>query len=162
MGISVLLAFSYCASKPAKLKLTKTPFMGKELRTNGYYYSFDKNEGQVFVNIFTLYQNGVFVFMGSPYSKSLEASDLYMSEIARKKEYVGQKKAHGWGVFLIDKERITIEQWLDYNPSLVIPSFISEGTIINDSTINIAINGQRTWKFRYFSPKPDSTNSFIK
>lgn len=68
-----------------------------------------------------------------------------------------------WGIYRTDGDTIKVNHWLSGTGSFY-PAKISEGEIINPSTIRIPwVNDQlNEFEFRRFSPKPDSTNAFIE
>ena len=78
-----------------------------------------------------------------------------------------------WGVFNIKNNQILYERWCPSEPPY--RTYVREGNIINDTTFVITklyrmVNGKKTeeselnevYHFKQFSPKPDSTNKFIK
>ena len=82
------------------------------------------------------------------------------------------QKKHDWGTFQINKDSIVFERWY---PAEVSKSYYRSGKILNDTTFVITEsyrlrNGKKKeWReknevyhFKAFSPKPDSTNRFIK
>ena len=161
--ITTLFLGCFTTRTPNPLSVTRRDYEGHTLKTDGYYYAFSQNYGRdSLISLFVLYRNGVFLNLQSRNSVNLDSADRYINEMAAQKDSFRQKSPHGWGVFIIDNADICIEQWLDYNPSLKVPSFISQGKFLNDSTLSINLSRDKTWHFRAFSPKPDSTNGFIK
>jgi hypothetical protein len=75
-----------------------------------------------------------------------------------------------WGVFNIKDNIIKFERW--YPGQGAKKAYVREGIILNDTTFHITksyrSNGSElkdadeVYHFRKFSPKPDSTNVFVK
>ena len=150
-----------------ELTLPKTPYTGNELRTDGYYY-YTMN-GEYFRTITFFYKNGV-AFRPPSGSHSLQEVDEYVIN-----ELVGENRFHdsqlSWELYNIENDRILINYWVSPRP---FRCYFEEGTILNDTTFVIQRyyrmeNGEmtdvgdvnETYHFRQFSPKPDSTNTFI-
>jgi len=143
-----------------ELSLERRPYLGEELRLDGYYYmAYSTSEGE-YHTAYLLYRNGVIRYGGSaPDLRDLEAEfALY-----------GGSRWH-WGVFHVDGDRIKFEKW--YPPSKTYTrAVIRSGAILNDTTFVIteswrARGGERqseeaTYRFRAFAPKPDSTSRYI-
>ena len=81
-----------------------------------------------------------------------------------------RKEKTRWGVFLIIDDKIKYEEWA--TPTELVSVKKSSGYIENDTILHITehfftYNGEKypvneVWHFRQFSPKPDSTNVYIK
>jgi len=112
-----------------------------------------------------LYKNGILLDVGGA-SRSLEEMDEYI-----RKNYVRdnwyKKNKYVWGVFFIEDNTIRINQLSQDYPHR---GFVQEGIILNDTTFKITkfSSGDKVrekddvYHFREFSPKPDSTNVYIK
>ena len=146
-----------------KLTLQRKDYLGNELRTDGYYYRFRENGS---TTVYFLYKNGI-IKSASSYS----SHDLDMVEKEMVKWYREIRKTKtGWGVFLISDNKIEHETWDNPVGRIVVRKTI--GHIVNDKTFRITefshpYNNQtyyvdEVWHFKQFSPKPDSTNNFIK
>ena len=148
--------------------LPLTPYIGNQLRIDGYYYRVadgsNFKEGSIY-STFLFYENGITLNSGGV-ENNLEAMDEY---IKRCTDYHFQKSKIGWGVFVIEDNTIKIEYWYPGPPHHF---YMREGVILNDTTFHITksyrSNGKEQkikdeiYHFRQFSPKPDSTNVFIK
>lgn len=110
-------------------------------------------------------------------SENLAISDSNINRrIMREKEYINTQI--GWGVFNVTGSEIVIERWVTASGGGTYPTQMLKGVIKNDTTIHfhtligvhpVNYNSKKkvltideTYHFRQFSPKPDSTNNFIK
>ena len=74
-----------------------------------------------------------------------------------------------YGLFQISNNIIKIEKWAPGNGGFPL-SFLKDGKILNDTTFVLYNNSKEgeidtignIYHFKQFSPKPDSTNKFIK
>jgi hypothetical protein len=159
-----------CCSKifpDAKLSMQRKDYNGNELRIDGYYFREDNTSSRMI--IYLLYNNGVLLYGGAP----------LISEIEKRKQEFASGEWHNtrkndkaaWGIFCIDGKNIRIEKW-EPSTGIGLPVYIREGNILNDTTIHITIGYSsdgsdrrklnEVYHFREFSPKPDSTNVYIK
>jgi len=156
--------------QPDKLHLEKSDYNGNELRIDGYYYlryGRDLN----YVSIFFLYQNGIILYGGSFLSDKLPDKE---KEYLSVNWYEGIKDyTHRWGLYNIEGNRIKYERWVPMEGTDRAYTF--EGEILNDTTFvitesyRIKRGKEKEWEienevyhFKQFSPKPDSTNNFVK
>lgn len=158
LGCSSLLEFP-------DLTLRKKDYTGNQLKTNGFYYTtyesydYKLKKKKLFYNIYFLYKNGVILNgKGQPSLDNIKVhNSVYSYQIS-------------WGIFQIDGNRIRYEKWI---PTL--SSAIYEGVILNDTTFTITeaynlklgnkVNISKMndiYHFQAHSPKPDSTNNYIK
>ncbi|WP_373730031.1 hypothetical protein [Bacteroides heparinolyticus] len=169
MGLISLI--TSCCSKifPKKddfLTIPRTQYNGDELRIDGYFYQKWEN-GTKYSNIVFLYNNGI-VFNKSGYGDIEEmneyVSSTYQMDFAKYKGF--------WGLFLIKDKNIIYERWEGTESGYLV--YREEGNIVNDTTfIMTEVSRMKqgvkteirpiewTYHFKAFSPKPDSTNSFI-
>lgn len=186
--IFVTLIFAILSCKGYEsLTKTKAPFLGNQLRLNGYYYSigkeFQNGFDKDYIDVFTLYQDGVYFNV----LKGLIEEELNHESILKNLDEGVQYRVENienykdsrpyWGVFSVDNSRIEIQSWEFASDGGAYPTKIIEGTIVNDTTIHFhKIIGaypnnkggnkrieeiNNTYYFRKFSPKPDSSNVFI-
>jgi len=155
-----VFAFSFCEDD--ELTIKRTPYIGNEIRTDGCYYRIIGPDSIQAAYIF-YYRNGIVFFFAD--SVNITSLDQFTSL----KMFRNNKTS--WRVFTISDNNIIISQgWGDpWNSGR--PLITSYSKILNDTTIQgIKTIDSRTgeWKhdyivrFRKFSPKPDSTNVFIK
>ena len=152
-----------------KLSIPKTPYTGKQLKVDGYYY---RNNGENEYIIIFLYNDGIIIDAGGGYKKS--DVPIFESEFKTIDFYnrIKQNKLC-WGVFQVDGDKIAFERWY---PSSGGPThaYVRAGKILNDTTFQITESyrmqgGNKTsvssedevYHFKKFSPKPDSTNVFV-
>jgi len=160
--LGFILSFFSC-KKDEKLTIGKNPYVG-QLKTDGYYKEIVEDQ----VIIYFLYNNGVILF-----GNKLPLKDLDVQELAYKDGSfynMAKNLKYYWGVFTVDGDDIIIERW---NPTRI-PRRVtrSEGKILSDTSFVITRRTQsdrpvvvpeyKVFYFKKFSPKPDSTNSFVK
>jgi hypothetical protein len=150
------------------LSIPRVPYNGTELRIDGYYYVVGK-DGWYYAPLF-FYRNGILHDVKRGYSPdSMEdsvaaylKSDTYFT-IARNNKTT-------WGVFTIKGDKIQLEKWYPTSGGARW-AYVRSGTIIDDTTFrtekSMRSDGSDSeeenfyYHFKQFSPKPDSTNSFI-
>jgi len=162
------MLFAQCTSGDDDLlSLTLTPYNGNQLRIDGYYYQIGY-DGKTIFSPYFFYKNGILI---SPegMGNSLEEMDSYI-----KKYYLDcqsyKKDKLDWGVFIVEGNIIKFGRW--YPSERPLKAFIREGVILNDTTFQITKSYRsdsteqrgkdEMYYFRSFSPKPDSTNVYIK
>lgn len=175
MKIMIILLFALitsCAAckkvglcKDENLTLNKVEFTGTQLRIDGFYY--EKTIESEYYSLFILYNNGIVMEPGSTKESDLEKYILDVS-----KSSLPLRTKYNWGLFNIDDNIIKIEHWLPAQCGY--PAVLRTGEILNDTTFILNKMERRdsqgttqkditqTFLFRQFSPKPDSTNNFIK
>ena len=148
------------------LSIPLTPYTGDQLRIDGYYYEIG-HDGETIHSAFFLYKNGMLIHCGGSKS-SLEEMDRYIKTyfVDNKRRYV----KYELGVFLIEGNNIKFERW--YPSQVPYRAYVKEGVVLNNTTFHITksyrSNGtgeeeqNEMYYFRPFSPKPDSTNNYIK
>jgi hypothetical protein len=163
--IPVMLLFGLSCNKFENgddvLSLQWEDYSGNALKLDGIYYFETENfEGPLFQR-YALYRNGIIRNLGG--SKNID--DL---------RFPSGNSKYEWGVFQIDGTRIKFERWYPSSGG-PLKAYIRSGEILNDTTFLITESyrmqkGKKTeirernevYHFRQFSPKPDSTNNFIK
>ena len=153
--------------KDEELSMQRIEYTGDELRIDGYYYRIYKNHAmnEESIQVCCLYQNGIFRWCGI--SKSFQDYENKIDDINKSKQY-----KHNWGVFIVENDIIKYEKWVGARALEPYITRIYAGNILNDTTFHITEsyrpNGKERstedlmFHFRQFSPKPDSTNNFIK
>jgi hypothetical protein len=169
--IMTLMAISPACTKHNLLKddelsLKKRNYQGKQLRIDGYYYG--KYLNDEYIDTYFFYSDGTLMYGGT-----CKASEIDGLEHAFKtQEFVNKGKdvKYYWGLFQIDDNTIQFERWYPGEPPY--KSYIRSGAILNDTTFHISKSMRsdgseerekdELYHFKQFSPKPDSTNSFVQ
>ena len=156
--ILLLVLFCSCIKTlpDEKLTIIRTPYIGNEIRLDGYYFEFLPGYNTYSNLIF--YRNGV--LMSFDYTNKIEDfynNNKYLESVRKDKD--------SWGVFIVKNDTVIVQEWYS-NPNYIIQYLTSNYKlkILNDTTLYIGTqNGNSaTYHFKKFSPKPDSTNVFIK
>ncbi len=169
--LCLLFSLSTCKKEEEMvdiLSIKKEPYTGTQLRTDGYYYN-EYTPG--YLTVYFFYRDGILL-----YGSSFPINELDRHEtMYRNGEHYNFSKGlkDSWGVFKIDGNKILFERWYPSQPPL--KAFVGSGIILNDTTFRITEyyrmqGGQKTnvessseiYHFKAFSPKPDSTNNFVK
>ncbi len=149
------------------LSISKDPYLGNDLRLEGYYHA----HIQDFIQVYFFYRDGTLLNCGYfPAHQLPQKEQMFQSEIF---DETIKKYKYRWGTFSIDNQHIEFENWYASEPPLKV--FGKEGKILNDSIFVISKffqveNGTKIlleelheiFHFREFSPKPDSINAFVK
>ena len=155
--ITALILLTH-SCKDEELTLQRVPYTGNEVRTDGYYYSYYANNSsppEEFIVVFFLYRNGVILS-----ARSYEKTDFDILEKTMLNRYESlQNEKIGWGVFIVQNNKIEYEQW-STSVGGGLPIFRNFYDIENNTTLKSFAG--KIYYFRQFSPKPDSTNNFIK
>ena len=160
--ISGCMRILNCKEKE-KYTFSKTNYLGKEIKTNGYYFS-----SKYYPLIF--YRNGVMI------RDILDTNDYnlttFESWLLNGRYGTGFKNSiYNWCLFKIKDNQVKYEGFSAKSGISCKYTYIRTGSILNDSTIlftnQINSDGTEsesqndTFHFKQFSPKPDSINSFI-
>ncbi|ATA89504.1 hypothetical protein CGC58_07055 [Capnocytophaga stomatis] len=169
-----------CKTSIDDLQTQRKPYLGKELRTDGYYYSnvitidskYDNERKYIYICIF--YKNGVCYNIPTRDIQDNETI-LQLLENLEKELLLNpntindlRAKAYHIGVFQINSSVIEMETF----EGSMFPTFKHYGEILNDTTFLLhkivnsktgyIFNKNLMYKFKQFSPKPDSTSVYIK
>ncbi len=171
--LMIVLMNIFCSKdkiwKDDTLFINRSDYSGNSLRVDGYFYQ--EKDGH-FYTIYCLYRSGILLYLGGGFNQT-EVTELENS-IRNGSFYTAAKDFKDyWGVFKIENNNIKFEKWYASDPPL--KAYIREGVIVNDTTFIITeiyrMQGGKktetrteneTYHFKQFTPKPDSTNSFIK
>jgi hypothetical protein len=155
--VFALLAYSCIGTLPdEELTIKRTSYYGNEIRLDGYYFEFLPSYNTYSNLIF--YRNGV--MMSFDYTSKIK--DFYNNN-----KYVEsvKKDKDSWGIYIVRNDSIIVQEWY-LNPNNIVQFKVSNYKlkILNDTTLFIGTqNGDSAiYHFKQFSPKPDSTNVFIK
>jgi len=138
-----------------ELTITRTHYYGKEFRLDGYYTGLVPGQS-VYYNYIFFYSNGVTYYLGHTFVEDINQIKIDVES--------SRKNKSSWGIFHVKNDTIAIQGWRlrdDVYQNLLINY---QYKIINDTTLFYKDSrGDTTcYYFRRFSPKPDSTNVFIK
>jgi hypothetical protein len=148
--------------------ITPREVLRTNLRLDGYYvYNYDGISRVKF-----LYKNGVIFNFGQISAMSDVEMQKLIRESVAKYGNKYRKNSTNWEVFNVSGTLITMEHWNSSLGSRSERTIIEKGTITNDKSFGITAKYDRkgkkidssteTYIFKQFSPKPDSTNNFIK
>lgn len=156
--------------KDAKLGLEKVSCNGMSFKLEGYYIGNLHGIDEGLRSIYFFYKNGV-VLYGGGFSSS---DDIVQKEIKFKSKLYNEaikKYKTGWGVYQINGDTIEFETWEPSSGGALKTVVRSGGILGNESFVITNLFGKYTnenyarndtFHFNEFSPKPDSTNVFIK
>lgn len=164
----ILFASASCKKELHELSMAKTPYTGNELRIDGYYYSNPTTENNIGIAVF--YRDGICMHLFER-PESQDTIGFIENEILLNNTLMSRlwSTPSNIGVFKTNKESIEFETWIAGRD---ITTFSHFGEILNYTTFLLTKwtnndSGKTylenlTYRFRHFSPKPDSTNTFIK
>jgi len=158
-------------SKLVDLKMKKAPYFGDELRIDGYYYSnplYNKYADITTIGVAVFYRDGFCIHTwgesANPDTLSYIENEILLNDALITKM---KKNPSHIGAFQIMYTDIKFETWELRNWV-----FTYYGKIVNDTTFIIhkrmenntgkIFSENSTYRFHQFSPKPDSTNNFVK
>ncbi|MCK9562621.1 MAG: hypothetical protein M0R02_07865 [Bacteroidales bacterium] len=122
------------------------------------------------VTLIFFYSNGIILHIGGRYNYeellNMEKEITNTQLIQKLKE-----NKYCWGLFKIEDKNILFERYYN-SDALSKKAYIRSGLIVNDTTFRITKSVrsdgieekeiEEIYHFKQFSPKPDSTNNFIK
>jgi hypothetical protein len=167
---TTILLLASCKVAFNDLTMVRIPYDGNELRIDGYYYSNPDSEKRVGIAVF--YRNGVCMYIPPMTLKSQNTFDSIENDILLNNAFISrlQSLPDCIGVFHINSESINLETWEAYGKNIITLSHFCK--ILNDTTFlltkrvnndtNKSYSLNETYRFKPFSQKPDSTNTFIK
>jgi hypothetical protein len=173
----VFLSALFLSCKKIRIKddefhLERKDYTGNELRMDGYFYTNFNNNAEVYGSPIFFYRNGVLVNLGS---FKMSEQDTWEGTINNDAIDIARDYKESWGIFLVEGNTIRTEQWYRDGGSWFLHAYVKEGVILNDTTFKFTSSyrltnrGRKkeieveneTYYFKQFSPKPDSTNSYI-
>lgn len=149
-----------CCKVAEEFKLKKVNYLGSELRIDGYYYlKYESGYCSFF-----LYKNGMFLSNGcTNHIESVEELDLLLSDSALQERK--NKHQYVWGLYKVIEDKVIIERWETWN-GMPFKVKRSNGNLISNTKFSTSamknLEVFEIYEYREFSPKPDSTNRFIK
>ena len=153
-----------CSKVVADLGMQRKPYFGTDLKIDGYYYSEPMWKEKESFAVAVFYRNGVsmlvFLEMGQSPERDFLLNESLISDM--------KSKPHSIGVFSINSHSLEMENFIGRGFRHTYKSYYE---IINDSTFVmkrfIGIEGSESFhnlkfKFKKFSPKPDSASVYIR
>jgi hypothetical protein len=151
--------------KDDELTITRQANNSSSMKLNGYYYGIS-DEDSAYAQVTIFYRNGL-IYRGPSYTivEIMNNKVDLRALIDRQREIKS-----GWGIYKVNNGNIENQSWAFSQGCK--PVVVEKWEILNDSTFRItswkntnsdkvnAIN--LTYRFRSYSPKPDSTNNFIE
>ncbi|GAB1415276.1 hypothetical protein MASR2M117_06820 [Paludibacter sp.] len=165
--LQILLVFVGCEGlfrKDDELSFVKTPNTTDKIRLDGYYYWWHIEPKYKYVGVNVFYQNGVAFSFGLSDSTDNFENELLMGNLTF------NSKLH-WGLYYIREDSLLKNGFGVLAGTHYISEVFSKYVILNDTTILLKekrfADGSidyynDTLHFKQFSPKPDSTNIYIK
>lgn len=163
------LALTACEKELHDLSMSRMPYVGNELRTDGYYYSDISDDDEPTAGLIVLYRNGVCMkmFLGGVRDADNKNIEKYLLD----KDFMAKfwNRPDQVGVFRINKNRFEMEIWQKFWDTI---TYSYWGEILNNTTLLIkemrnndsgkTFVQKHYYYFKPFAHKPDSTNNFIK
>lgn len=159
---------SICYDVPLNLSRHDTDSV--QLKLNGFYYGnpFQTFEGDTKYNLVVLYTNGIFMSLGAASEGQLESQiELISANI----NAISSFSKSTYGVFQIHGTEILLEKWrpgqcghyVDFYEGHIVSDTVFTVNKLTTRTKNQVISEEiaHTYVFHAYSPKPDSSNTFI-
>jgi len=167
----ILVSVFLMASCSYHLSMEKRPYIGNQLRIDGFYYTVGVDS---FLHAgYFFYRDGSVSYRGGRYHAATMKSSFHRDIINEKHILYARKGRFAGGLFQINDSIIKFEKWYP-SPGGMHKCYIREGIIINDTTFIIrasyrSVKGKKKdfdkenklYHFRHYTPKPDSTNLYI-
>jgi len=157
--------------KNEEFSIKCVPYLGSELRIDGYYYlkRLGSDGNKRFISYFIFYSDGV-SSTGNIETENLSDVESYFATWSYDKWI--RSNLYVWGPFSIQGDKLRMQY---YEPSDYLIKRIEEVscTILNDSTFYLEkiylVHAEKEgrsfttgeYRFKQYSPKPDSTNNFL-
>ena len=163
----VFLILSSCLKDNIPLSNVREDYLGDNLRIDGLYHQIS-SDGYI-INVRFYYRNGV-QFKMSFSEKITDPVDL-ISILTKEKIESHRKRKYNWGIFKINDIDFLSEHWETPIEGNYVATITMTGEILSDTCYMITktvhsqagvFEGRGKWYFYPYSPKPDSTNNFIK
>ena len=165
--ILFLFTFSSCLKENVELNFPREEYLGDNLRIDGFYYQ-KKSDGTMNNLLHFFYKNGVIFEI--IISKDIAVLSECIAELTNELVESQRKRKYHWGIFIIKNNDFYSEQWATPIDGNYVHLITQTGEILSDTCFMITkfdnginiydVHGM--WYFYPYSPKPDSTNTFIK
>ena len=164
--IFFFLIFHSCLKDNIPLSNVREDYIGDQLRIDGLYYQKPSNGYINYVQFY--YRNGI-KFQMSFSGEVTDPTDL-ASILTKEKIEFHRKGKYNWGIFKIKDNDFLSEHWDTPIDGNYVATITWTGEILSDTSFIITkivqpqgvFEGRAVWYFYPYSPKPDSTNIFIK
>ena len=161
MKVNIVLFLFLCFSQSClrklpdeKLTMKQIPYNGYEIKTNGCFIS--DTFGNNLCTYLFFYKNGV--NFGLSDRANINNINQFTGGIDSYRNHKGS-----WGLFQVENNLLTIQEWQSSVDTIQYIIYNKTFKISNDTTLVIQNDSYiRYYHFAKFSPKPDSTNVFIK
>lgn len=166
LTLIILFAILALSCKRPHLAFDRTPFLGNELRTDGfYYYTYYPNSQWDTTNrtyVFFLYKDGT-ILRGYTYN-TVNIQDITIEMIKEDEKFL-QEDSGSWGLFTVKDRNLYWSFW-HYGPDFHTYVSLDSAIILNDTTFHeyretsegVIINN--TYHFHQFPYKPDSSVAY--
>jgi len=160
------LILSSCLKENIPLSSVREDYHGDNLRIDGLYYQ-KRSDGYIHIVEF-YYRNGI-KFEISFSGEITNPADL-VSKLTKEIIESNRKRKYNWGIFKINGNDFLSEQWETPIHGNYFATITLTGEILSDTSFILTkgifsqgITEMNDKRYFYpFSPKPDSTNNFIK
>jgi hypothetical protein len=153
----LLLALCSCTVETLpdeELTIKQEAYTGNQLRMDGFYKGLQTGQTLYYDFIF-IYSNGITFCIGHKNVNSISDMDKDIDAAVSIKDH--------WGLFQIHNDSVYIQRWRARETVIQYLLTNYQYKIINDTTLYYKNSyGETTYRFVKYSPKPDSTNTFIK
>jgi len=165
--ILFFLTFSSCLKENIPLSNAREDYFGDELRIDGLYYQ-KTSDGYIRVIQF-FYRNGIKIEF-SIFGEKIENPADLVSVLTHNRIESELKRKYNWGIFKIKDNDFLSEHWETPINGNYLGTITMTGEILSDTSFILTkmVHSQGVFELkdiRYFypfSPKPDSTNVYIK
>jgi len=162
--IIIILLTGSCITSQVTLIQNQDEFPAQSIKIDGFYYYKWKDGGY---SIKFIYGNGTILSLGGTPDENQSIREIADKIISRWEESNYQENKYLWGAIFLEEAKLQIKRWQAAGLS---PDYVKtvSGIILSDSSFVIeSIKGKRLdepriYHFHPYSPKPDSTNSFIE
>jgi hypothetical protein len=168
MSLNLMSCRKISPCKDEKLNLVKSNYIGNNLKINGFYYGNPDTAWNKIIRFTTIvfYRNGI---LNLPGATEFDKMESYIESVAQ--STILNKTKYVWGLYQIQDSLIILEYWEPAQCGY--PMIKNYGKVLNDSTFCItrvekiketdkeSIEIKEEFKFRKFTVKPDSIQSFL-
>ena len=164
--ILFFLFFSSCFKENIPLSNVREDYLGDQLRIDGLYYLEPYNGYISYIQFY--YRNGINFQIS--FSEEITDPANLASILTKEKIESHRKRKYNWGIFKIKGNEFLSERWQTPEQGNYFATTTWTGNILSDTSFIVTkidyskgvSEGRAIWHFYPFSPKPDSTNVFIK